>query len=78
MFHVHATELYDTQQFLVDFGSRTFGKHLRLVGLMHGLTKKPNYEPEFSDHLKTDLKVASDPGLKLYAIVIPIRKNADW
>jgi chlorite dismutase len=78
MFRVHATELRDTQQFLVDLGSNTFGKHLKLVGLMHGLTKKPNYVPGFSDQLKADLKAASEPGLKPYAIVIPVRKNADW
>lgn len=28
--------------------------------------------------MKTDLKAVSDPGSKPYAVVIPIRKSADW
>ncbi|MCP9439087.1 MAG: chlorite dismutase family protein [Nitrospira sp.] len=78
MFRVHATELRDTQQFLVDLGNSTFGKHLKLVGLMHGLTKKPNYVPGLPDQLKADLKGASEAGPRPYAIVIPIQKSADW
>jgi chlorite dismutase len=34
--------------------------------------------PGFPDELKADLKTASDPGPKPYAVVIPIRKSADW
>lgn len=78
MFRVHASELRDTQQFLVDLQNNGFGKHLKGAGLMHGLTKKPNYVPGFSDQLKADLKGASEVGPKPYAIVIPIRKSADW
>jgi chlorite dismutase len=78
MFRVHASDLRDTQQFLLDLQSSAFGKHLKMAGLMHGLTKKPNYVPGFSDQLKTDLKVASEPGLKPYAIIIPVKKSADW
>lgn len=78
MFRVHAAELRDTQQFLVDLQANAFGKYLKSAGVMHGLTKKPNYVPGFSDQLKADLKVPSEPGLKPYAIVIPIRKSADW
>lgn len=78
MFRVHAAELHDTQQFLVDLQGSPFGKYLKGAGLMHGLTKKPNYVPGFSDQLKADLKVASEPGAKPYVIVIPVRKNADW
>lgn len=78
MLRVHAAELRDTQQFLVDLQSSAFGKHLKGAGLMHGLTKKPNYVPGFTDQLKADLKVTSEPGPKPYAIVIPIRKTADW
>lgn len=78
MFRVHAAELRDTQQFLVDLQASQFGKHLTPVGLMHGLTKKANYVPGFPDQLKADLKVTSDPGQKPYAIVVPIRKSADW
>jgi chlorite dismutase len=78
MFRVHAAELRDTQNFLVDLQSSLFGRHLKTAGVMHGLTKKANYVPGFSDQMKADLKAASEPGPKPYAIVIPIRKNADW
>lgn len=78
MFRTHAAELRDTQQFLVDLQTSQIGKHLTLVGVMHGLTKKPNYVPGFPDQLKADLKVTSEPGAKPYAIVVPIRKSADW
>jgi chlorite dismutase len=78
MFRVHAAELRDTQQFLVDLQSSAFGRHLKGTGLMQGLTKKANYVPGFPDQLKADLNVASEPVLKPYAIVIPVRKSADW
>ncbi|MBH0198559.1 MAG: chlorite dismutase family protein [Nitrospira sp.] len=78
MFRIHAAELRDTQQFLMDLQGNAFGKYLTDTGLMHGVTKKANYVPGFPDQLKADLKVASEPGPKPYAIVIPVRKNADW
>ncbi|MBH0196759.1 MAG: chlorite dismutase [Nitrospira sp.] len=78
MFRMHASELRDTQQFLLDLQNSAFGKHLKGAGLMHGLTKKANYVPGFSDQLKADLKGASDPGSKPYVIVIPVRKSAEW
>lgn len=78
MFRLHASELRDTQQFLVDLQSTAFGKYLTEAGLMHGLTKKPNYVPGFPDQLKADLKESPEVGQKPYAIVIPIRKNAEW
>ena len=78
LFRSHATELRDIQEFLVDLQNSMFGKHLRTAGIMHGLTKKANYVPGFSDQLKADLKTASEPGSKPYVVVIPIRKSADW
>lgn len=78
MFRVHAVELRETQKFLLDLQSSLFGKHLKTAGIMHGLTKRANYVPGFPDQMKADLKAASEPGPKPYAIVIPIRKNADW
>ena len=78
MFRVHAIELRETQKFLLDLQSSLFGKHLKTAGIMHGLTKKANYVPGFPDQLKADLKTASESGPKPYAIVIPIRKSADW
>lgn len=78
LFRAHATELRDIQKFLLDLQASAFGKHLTVAGIMHGLTKKANYVPGFPDDMKSDLKTASDPGPKPYAVVIPIRKNADW
>jgi chlorite dismutase len=78
MFRVHAAELRDTQQFLLDLQSSAFGKYLKTAGLMHGLTKKPNYVPGLPDQLKADLKGASEAGPSPYAIVVPIQKSADW
>ena len=78
MFRVHAAELRDAQKFLVDLQNSPFGKNLKMTGILNGLTKKANYVPGFSDEMKAGLKVKSDPGLKPYAIVIPIRKSAEW
>jgi len=78
MFRIHAPELRDTQKFLVDLQNSLFGKFLETVGIMNGLTKKANYVPGFSDQMKADLKAASESGPTPYAIVIPIRKSAEW
>ena len=78
LFRIHATELRETQQFLLDLQGSLFGKHLKTAGVMHGLTKKANYVPGMPDNLKAELKIPSEPGSKPYAIVIPIRKNAEW
>lgn len=78
MFRVHAAELRDAQKFLVDLQNSAFGKNLKMTGILNGLTKKANYVPGFSDEMKAGLKVKSDPGPKPYAIVIPIRKSAEW
>ncbi len=78
LFRIHATELRETQQFLLDLQGSLFGKHLTTAAIMHGLTKKANYVPGMPDNLKAELKISSEPGPKPYAIVIPIRKSADW
>jgi chlorite dismutase len=78
LFRLHSTELRDAQKFLVDLQNSLMGKYLKAAGVMHGLTKKANYVSGFSDQLKADLKMASEPGPKPYVIVIPIRKSADW
>ncbi|NOT23782.1 MAG: chlorite dismutase [Nitrospiraceae bacterium] len=78
MFRVHASELHDTQAFLVDLQHSLFGKHLQTAAIMQGLTKKANYVPAFPDQMKTDLKIPSEPGPKPYAIIIPIRKSPEW
>ena len=78
LFRVHATELRETQQFLLDLQGSLFGKHLTGSTIFSGLTKKPNYVPGMPDNLKAELKMPSEPGPKPYVIVIPIRKDADW
>ncbi|MDC8449528.1 MAG: chlorite dismutase family protein [Nitrospira sp.] len=78
LFRIHAAELRETQEFLLDLKSSQFGKHLKTVGIMHGLTKQPNYVPGFPDQMKADVETISEPGQKPYAIVIPIRKSAEW
>ena len=78
LFRIHATELRETQQFLLDLQGGLFGKHLTTAAIMHGLTKRANYVPGMPDNLKAELKSSSEPGPKPYAIVIPIRKSADW
>ena len=78
LFRIHATELRETQQFLLDLQGSLFGKHLQTAGVMHGLTKKANYVPGMPDNLKAELKTPSEPGPQPYAIVIPIRKDAEW
>ena len=78
LFRIHATELRETQQFLLDLQGSSFGKHLIDSTVFSGLTKKANYVPGMSDNLKAELKISSEPGSKPYVIVIPIRKDADW
>jgi chlorite dismutase len=78
LFRVHAIELRETQQFLLDLQGSLFGKHLTGSTIFSGLTKKANYVPGMPDNLKAELKTSSEPGPKPYVIVIPIRKSAEW
>jgi chlorite dismutase len=79
MIRVHGRELRDIQTMIVDVLATTFGKHLSVSIVLNGLTKKANYVPGFPDTVKNDLKAPTDdPGPKPYAIVIPIRKDAEW
>jgi chlorite dismutase len=76
LLRVHANELKDTQQFLVDLLGSPFGRYLTSVVVLNGLTKKASYVPGFPDAMKNDLKAPSESGP--YAVVIPIRKDAEW
>ncbi|HEU4683764.1 MAG TPA: chlorite dismutase family protein [Nitrospira sp.] len=78
VFRIHATELRDTQKFLMDLRSTLIGKDLKTVLILQGLTKKANYVPGFGDQMKADLKAPSDPGQRPYAIVMPVKKSAEW
>jgi chlorite dismutase len=78
LFRIHATELRETQEFLLDLQGSLFGKHLTDSMIFSGLTKKAIYVPGMPDNLKAELKIPSEPGPQPYVIVIPIRKDADW
>lgn len=75
---VHATELMSNQNFLVDLMGTTLGQYVNNTVTFSGITKKANYMPGFPADLQAALKTPPDPGPKPYAIVIPIRKDADW
>lgn len=78
LFRIHGMELRDNQAFLLDLKSSQFGRHLKTAGIMHGMTKKPSYVPGFSEQMKADLTSPSESGQKPYAIVIPVKKSAEW
>jgi len=75
---VHSTEMLHNQNFLVDLLGTRLGKYLANTYTFNGITKKPNYVPSLPDDLKTALKTPPDPGSKPYAIVVPVRKDAEW
>jgi chlorite dismutase len=75
---VHSMEMLHNQNFLVDLMGTALGKHLVNTNTFNGITKAPNYVPSLPDDLKTALKTPPDPGPKPYAIVVPIRKDAEW
>jgi chlorite dismutase len=79
MVRVHGRELRDIQNLMSDLLATAFGKHLSTSIILNGLTKKVNYVPGFPEAVRNDLKAPTeDPGPKPYAIVIPIRKDAEW
>ena len=78
LFRIHATELRETQEFLLDLQGSLFGKQLTDGMIFSGLTKKAIYVPSMPDNLKAELKTPSEPGPQPYVIVIPIRKDAEW
>jgi chlorite dismutase len=75
---VHSTEMRNNQNFLVDLMGTALGKHLVNTHTFNGITKGPNYVPSLPDDLKAALKTPLDPGAKPYAIVVPVRKDAEW
>jgi chlorite dismutase len=73
---LHAREMVQIQNVLLDLMGTPFGRHLTNTYLFNGMTKKVNYVPGFPDELKAALKTPSESGP--YAIVVPIRKDAEW
>jgi len=78
MFRVHAHALSDTQQFLASLLGTRFGRHLVATSYFHGLTGKAVYVPGFPEDMKQALQAPGDAGAKSYAVVMPIRKDAEW
>ncbi len=78
MFRVHAQALSDTQQFLTSLLGTRFGRHLVVTTYLHGLTKQAAYVPGFPAQMKAALQAPTEVETKSYAIVIPIKKDADW
>ncbi|CAI4030564.1 Chlorite dismutase [Nitrospira tepida] len=78
MLRLHSTDLARHQHLVLDFLATSLGRYLHNVYTFHGITKPANYVPGFSDDLKAAMKTPPDPGPKPYAIVVPIRKDADW
>jgi chlorite dismutase len=78
MIRVHASEMVHNQNFLLDLMATPFGRYWKNSHTFNGLTKKANYVPSFPDDIKAGLKAPLDPSPRLYAIVVPIRKDADW
>ena len=74
---VHSKEMLDSQNFLVDFMSTTFGKAVKNTDTFNGITKALNYVPSFPEDLKAELKTPPPQGSP-YVVVVPIRKDTDW
>src|SRR5207244_6506074 len=75
LFRIHASELRETQQFLLDLQGSLFGKHLTSSTVFSGLTKKPNCVPGMLDNLKADSTICIEPVLKRSVAVHLIRSD---
>jgi chlorite dismutase len=78
MLRLHSPELQTNQELLTQLRNTDLGRHLDLVYTISGVIKGLNYAPDFPELLE-QLKAAKyEGGLPAYAIMIPIRKNAEW
>jgi chlorite dismutase len=78
MLRLHSTDLKANQQLLTQLRSTGLGRHLDLAYTISGMTKGLNYAQDFPELLEK-LKAAKYEGdPSTYAIMIPIRKNAEW
>ncbi|MGH7230891.1 MAG: chlorite dismutase family protein [Nitrospiraceae bacterium] len=75
---LHSREMIDNQNVLLDLMATPMGRHLTNTTTLNGITQKVNYVPGFPEELKAALKAPTETGPKPYAIVIPIRKDAEW
>lgn len=78
MLRLHSADLKANQQLLTQLRGTGLGRHLDLEYTISGMTKGLNYAPDFPELLEKLKagKYEGDPST--YAIMIPIRKNAEW
>ena len=78
LLRLHSAELKANQQLLTHLRGTGLGRHLDLEYTISGVTKGLNYAPDFPDLLQQlkGAKYEGDPST--YAIMIPIRKSAEW
>jgi chlorite dismutase len=78
MLRLHSPDLQANQQLLTRLQHTNLGRHVNLEYTISGVIKGLNYAPDFPDLLEK-LKTAKYEGEPpTYAIMIPIRKNAEW
>ena len=78
MLRLHSKNLQANQQLLTQLRNTALGHHVDLEYTISGVTKGLNYAPDFPElleKLKTGKYEGEPPQ---YAIMIPIRKNAEW
>lgn len=77
---VHAYDLAAAQDFMTDFRATRFGVYSDVGENLVGITKTLNYiSKDKSADLNAGLSAASYTGdAPRYAIVIPVKKNAEW
>lgn len=78
MLRLHSADLSANQRFLTQLRETALGRHVELEYTISGVTKGLNYAPSFPDLLEKLKagKYEGDP--PRYAVMIPIRKNAQW
>ena len=74
---MHTKDIVHTQNLLVDLMGTALGKDLKNTDTFNGITKALNYVPSFPDDLKAAMKTPPPEGTP-YAVVVPIRKDAEW
>jgi len=79
MLRVHSRELTTAQAFLQDFRETTLGRHSQQTETFVGLIREAVYTPDAPD-LNAELEATTYDGSEppQYAIVIPVRKTAEW
>lgn len=78
LLRLHSADLKANQQFLTQLRGTGLGQHLDLEYTISGVTKGLNYAPDFPDLLAQLQETAYEGDPSTYAIMIPIRKDAEW